>query len=553
MPSKTVLVVDDEKSQCDAIVSALSHRGFQVRGVETVAQAHQAIEELGDQIDVMILDMLLNDPMAPNVTGADIGIQLQSEHPTWLPEYFIQSQHEIVNYYQLALRLGAAAYLVKKGALDLVEIVRHVRALALRRALRLERPLVAERLSVIADSTKNLSTAVRSFCTDILKDELDACLGAPYVLLLTDETGTQNFATNSDLPLGHEPIYTALQAMAHGISNFSLPYELTATELKKIPGPNTEIEAQIRPRLERASFIPLANVKIFRLSLGLLQPLPNETKYPEHAAKLAAVLAQYVRSTIVEHILRILVHLDSQKRAMLKSTSRFCVFLGQGQQEIIEDGITSLDLKEGSKTHQKLINLADDLRDTGTILTNVATTDSKSDYPAFECRDLIERAFDDLKETLNVPDIKLAIEGEGKIKAKADDVYIAVIRVLQWLAQRRTETPLDTEQEIRVQCGEASGVSRITFEDRSNRLPLKLREQLFMPFSISAVAQEGTNLSGPGVYLPLFLAKMLVEEKYGGWLDDQSDEIESNLGHRLVMSFPSPTKGTENGFKSVAV
>jgi hypothetical protein len=119
--------------------------------------------------------------------------------------------------------------------------------------------------------------------------------------------------------------------------------------------------------------------------------------------------------------------------------------------------------------------------------------------------------------------------------------------VLQWLVQRRNQTPPDIKQQINVHCDESNALTSITFEDCSHRLPHKLREQLFMPFSISAIPQEGTKLSGPGLYLPLFLAKMLVEEKYGGWLDDRSDEISSTLGHRLVMSFPSHKKVQKNG------
>jgi DNA-binding NarL/FixJ family response regulator len=548
MPSKTVVVVEDWEGQRTSMVYALENRGFRVRGAATVAEAWEAIEEFKDEIDVMILDMLLEDPAARNVTGADIGIQLQAKHPSWLPEYFIQSAYSKVNYYQLALRLGAAAYLAKnEGDIELAEVVRHVRALALRRALRLERPQVADQLNAIADSTKNLSTAVRAFCHEILKSELDACLGAPYILLLTDESGTHNFATNTQLPLGHEPIYTMLQAMAHGISNYSQPYELTTEELRKLPKPSSNNERKICDRLARAAFIPLANIKIFRLSLGLLEPLPGETAYPEDTSKLASVLAQYVRSTIVEHILRILVHLDSQKRAMLKGTSRFCVFLGQDQQGIVEEGIARAELKEGSETHHKLSNLANDLWDTGTILTNVASSDSKADYPSFELGTLIEKIFEELKEKMHLPEIKLTLEGACKVKAKSDDIYIAVVRVLQWLVQRRLETPSNIEQEISVQCVETDSASRVIFEDRSNRLPGKVREELFMPFSVSAIASAETKSLGPGLYLPLFLAKMLVEEKYGGGLDDKSDELEGEIGHRLVMSFPAPNKSEDDG------
>jgi DNA-binding NarL/FixJ family response regulator len=552
MSSKTVVVVEDREAQRIGMVYALERRGFRARGAATVAEARQAIEELREEIDVMVLDMLLEDPAAINVTGADIGIQLQAEHPTWMPEYFIQSAHSKVNYYQLALRLGAATYLPKlKGEVDISEVIRHVRALALRRALRLERPQVADRLGAIYDSTKNLSTAVKVFCRDILKSEFDACLGAPYVLLLTDESGTHNFVTNTNLPLGHESIYTTLQAMAHGISNFSSPYEVTAEELRKLPKPVNENERRVHERLAGAAFIPLANIQFFRLSLGLLEPLsgevlleplPRKVEFPEDTGKLAAVLAQYVRSTIVEHVLRILVHLDSQKRAMLKGTSRFCVFLGQDQQSIVEEGIANLDLKEGSETHYKLTNLADDLWDTGTILTNVANSDLKLNHPPLELRSLVDQAFQDLKETMHFPSVKFSIEGDCTIRAKSDDIYIALIRVLQWLVQRRIETPPETEQEIRVRCVSADNASQVIFEDQSLRLASKVREQLFMPFSISAVTPVGTKSLGPGLYLPLFLAKMLVEEKYGGGLDDRSDELEGEIGHRLVMSFPTPNR-----------
>jgi signal transduction histidine kinase len=216
-------------------------------------------------------------------------------------------------------------------------------------------------------------------------------------------------------------------------------------------------------------------------------------------------------------------------------------------QSIVEEGVASSDLKEGSETHYKLINLADDLWDTGTILTNVANSDSKAEYPPLDLRALVEQAFQDIKETMRIAGVRFGVEGDCEIKAKPDDIYIAVIRVLQWLARRRLETPPETEQEISVRCAGGDNASRVIFEDRSLRLPSMVREQLFMPFSVSAVAPAGTKSLGPGLYLPLFLAKMLVEEKYGGWLDDRSDELEGDIGHRLVMSFPTLSRQPEDG------
>jgi hypothetical protein len=146
---------------------------------------------------------------------------------------------------------------------------------------------------------------------------------------------------------------------------------------------------------------------------------------------------------------------------------------------------------------------------------------------------------------MNVRDIKFILKGTCKVQAKPDDIYIAVIRVLQWLVQRRLETPPEVEQRISVHCVESEANDQpphVVFEDRSYRLPTKVREQLFMPFSGAAVAPTNSKPLGPGLYLPLFLAKMLVEEKYGGFLNDRSDDLVGGTGHRLVMTFASQSQ-----------
>jgi DNA-binding NarL/FixJ family response regulator len=541
MRKKTIVIVEDNESQRLALQGDLERRQFKVRSAATAAEAREVIDELGEEIDVMVLDMLLEPPSEINTTGADLGIEVQNKHPHWLPEFLIHSAFNFVNYYKLALQLGAAAYL-SKAETSRDDVIRHVRALALKRALRLERSEVTEKLRLISESTKNLSAAVRRFCQDVLADELDACLGSPYVLLLTDESGTQNFATNTSLPQGYEPVYMVLQAMAHGISNFSSPYEVSEQSLKHLPQPSTKSEVEIYKRLPRSAFIPLANVKNFRLSLGLFEPLPGEVKYPEETGKLATVLAQYVRSTIVEHFLRILVHLDSQKRAMLKSTGHLCLFLGQDQQRVLEEGVANGQFQPDSGSYRTLVTMADDLWETGVILGNVANSDPKEKYSSLEMRELIERVGAELDERIFLGDLKVTVEGSCRVKARRDDMYVAIIRVMQWLAQRRMETSPEIEPAINVSCRDDNIFSVINFEDRSVRLPEKLREQLFQPFSVSVIRPSETKLRGPGLYLPLFLAKMLVEEKYGGWLDDRSDELEGDIGHRLVMRFDSVFK-----------
>src|SRR6185295_5587653 len=115
----------------------LTKRGFRAEGAGTVAEAYRVLEDLGEQTDVIMLDMALDDPDAPTITGADIALQLRERHPEWFPEYVIKTaKGSVVHYYRLALRLGAAAYLVP-GEGSAEEMVRHIRVLALKRALRI--------------------------------------------------------------------------------------------------------------------------------------------------------------------------------------------------------------------------------------------------------------------------------------------------------------------------------------------------------------------------------------------------------------------------------
>src|ERR1700756_340755 len=98
MHSKTVVVIEDLETQRMALQNVLERRGFRVGSAATVAGARQGIEALGEEIDVMVLDMRLEDPEDPDTTGADIGIEVQDQHPNWLPEYLIHSIYAEVNY-----------------------------------------------------------------------------------------------------------------------------------------------------------------------------------------------------------------------------------------------------------------------------------------------------------------------------------------------------------------------------------------------------------------------------------------------------------------------
>jgi hypothetical protein len=119
----------------------------------------------------------------------------------------------------------------------------------------------------------------------------------------------------------------------------------------------------------------------------------------------------------------------------------------------------------------------------------------------------------------------LEIEGDCRVPARADNLEIAVARILRWLTQRLGETPADLEPALAVHCLPQEGGVEIEFRDRSRRLPRPVRTRLF------------SQASAPPELLDLYLSKVLVERERGV-LEDRSDDLEGGAGNRFVMRFP---------------
>ncbi len=120
-----------------------------------------------------------------------------------------------------------------------------------------------------------------------------------------------------------------------------------------------------------------------------------------------------------------------------------------------------------------------------------------------------------------------------------NDFFVIVLRLLQWIVQREDKTPMDVMPHIGVEYVRQSGRGQIIFTDHSRRLGKPLRETLFDPFTqATSLPLTDEEEERPGLYLPLYLAKMLVEVKNNGLLEDRSDDLDSKIGHRFVLSFP---------------
>jgi DNA-binding NarL/FixJ family response regulator len=539
---KKVIVVDDDDTVRKSLALALRLRGFDAEEAGDVASARGLIQGLGSRIDVMVLDMRLEDRRYPSITGADLGLEAREAIHKWPPEFLILSGYAQSEYYEAALKLDAAAYLVK-GKVENEDVVRHIRSLSLRRALSFEREEIERKIAEIAGSTLSPAEAIAGFCLNLLAPEMRACIGCPSVFLLTDEKGTLNCGGDAGLPSGYQDAYAKVQALAQGAANNSDPFVL---EMKELGTPCDQIGYEIYRRLDGAAFLPLFIVHGLRLSVGILKSEEPHQKLPEDPVKLARILISYLRPAIIEHLLRILSLLtesNAQRDTMLRHTSRFCRWMGQEQLAILEEASGEGELDSIKKCLQNFKSLSEDLRLTGEFLSPLALKGVKeSDGITRNAGETIQDVWREVTEQFDVGGVIFeGPEAPFSLPVAREDLFLSALRVLQWMTLRKDRIS-DGDQKISVSYSSANDCARIIFTDRSRRLRKSLREMLFEPFTQANLTspppkdkEEGIR---PGLYLPLFLAKMLVEVKYTGSLRDASDDLEAPNGHRFVMSFP---------------
>jgi CheY-like chemotaxis protein len=534
MNSKKVLIIEDRERQRKALHKVLERRGFTVKSAGSVATAQRAIEELYGGLDVMIMDMHLGDDEHPEITGADLGLKAKKMQPVWPPEFLIHSGVKDMSYYQLALRLGAAAYLLKHDYKP-EQVVPHVRALALRRALSIEREDLARRIEKIGESSQTAGKAVRIFCRDILIPELEACLGAPFVLLLRDHQRTILCGRDADLPVGEDSVFETVRVLTITESNGVEPFIFDAS--KVLPDEERRNSPAAR-KLNDGAFISLINNKDFPLTLGILKAENGAFPLADSPQELAQVLIGYLKPAVLEQFLRLLSYWTESKARRderLAETSRIFLYIGQEQLSILQDAHDSGQWSSENRHFQKLQALADDLYDTGQVLSSLRNPDEE-DFPMIDVAEIARMAWTEIGGD-RAEEI-FSVSGNCNVRARSEDLFIIITRILQWFIQRFIEYPYQSSPVISIVCFVSETRPVVTLEDRSRRLSEPLRRRLFDSFAqTNPIAQTKSSHDLPGVYLPLYLAKALVEEKYSGRLEERSDEMEGDIGHRFVMQF----------------
>lgn len=574
MRSKNIFVLDDEPSARLPLLSSLKSLGFNAEGASNVNEARALLDKLKDKIDVMVLDMRLEDPQHPHTTGADIGLEARELIRRCPPEFLILSGYKQVDYYEYALKLDVAAYLVKTEV-SAEDVIRHIQSLALRRALSFEKPEIDEKIREIAEINSTPADAVASFCRKLLAPEIKSCIGLPAVFLLTDTTGTRNCSSDVDLPNDYNAAYSTIQALAQGELNPDSPF---VVDIKQLSAPPDRETCDIYERLDGGAFLPLFVTHGLRLSIGLLQlpekngrafdnpaktaRLAGQEKYKgvfEDPIKIASILSSYLRPAILEHLFRMLSLLtesNTKRETLLKHTARFCSWVGQEQSAILIEAQESGEVDSTKDFFQKFKALSTNLRHTGESLSSLFKEKVDETTSVYKVTPsvikVIEDAWKEAQEQFNAFDVPMEIEGKDfSLPISHEDLFPAAMRVFQWMVQRKDKTVANVQQRITVALTRDDEQAEIVFSDQSRRLGERLRRVLFDPFTQATLTpplptggdddDEDNDKKKAGRYFPLFLAKMLVEVKYNGSLADKTGALESEgakHGHRFAMSFP---------------
>ena len=568
-----VFYVEDRPVQRIALHKWLTSCGFEVISPVTIAEAKEFLENEGESIDVMLLDMKLEqyeDQLGE--TGAKLAIDfLQKRRATlnWRPEILILSAFKEREYFEDALHLGVAAYLYKEGASN-QDVTRHLRALALRRGVSVARPEISKDISEITVASVDVEDALLTFFNKRLIPEMKTCLGVPFFLLLTYGSNLNGIDGERTIYCGGSfewprwgRLYETIQAYAHSDADDTEP---TILQADRLPSPSDEVEASIVEKVNQAALMPIAANEI-RLAIGLVQEHRPDAPYDEDPGELAKVLAKYFRSQVITALLQLIIQIKmkvTEQRAMLSATADICESDGQLQTETLQEVERDAEKEpqigkflRNNSAFQAAKRLARDIYQTGSLLAEISKyanplfKEEKPSLPPVSMAELAQDAWEDLRI---VEGIKFSIEGDCQTRAEKGHIWLTFSKLLQWLSQQWWRTPDDMPQ-VTVRCGQLDGWAEVVLEDRSARLFKPLRDRLFAPMTLAATGPEveaepwervdlvsmgKTNRpGGPGLYLALYLVKALVELRYGGQLLDYSDELEGDVGHRFVMRLPA--------------
>ena len=552
MGESGVLIVEDNGLQRRVLEKELKDIGFCPWSATSVANARELAQKHVNDLDVIVLDMQLTDWLdavdgaGNEISGADLGQSIKQEMNGYPPEFLIISSYRKEDYYRSAIKLGAAAYLQKLGGseLDTEEIARHIRVLALRRTLNVACPDTASWVERIVTECREQHEIIADFCREVLCRQLARTLGAPSAILLSSEEGSFCYSSEAcGSTEGPDRTYGIIQDIVHSGRRHGEPFILD--DLGKLGGSGEVGDPAMLLRFGGAAALPLTLEGNTRLSLCIL-PKQGEGGLSKDTQALARVLAEYFRPAVLAFLVRIsAMCAELMNRAVISATSRACLYSGQEQVSLLSASMEAEPRVAEDPRIIRLMELAEDMRDIGERLGDILPDEEYAEaaerFDKVDLADLVAKAWDEVCQAHDIEPAVLEIEGQATVKGIREDLLFAVSKLLQWFADRMVMSGGDSGPSVSITSDPSGKEGRLILQDSSPRLHPNLRERLFFPFSQKLPKlklEREHSKEYPGEHMPLYLAKVLIELPSKGRLQDQTDNLSGERGHRFVISLP---------------
>jgi CheY-like chemotaxis protein len=570
---KKIFVLEDNKESLDTYVDFLTKRGFHVKGAQNLEEVERIFQS-DASFDLLLLDMLLrNDPRARelNIVGSDVGLRFIGKQSAWPPQVVIMTVYERIDYWRKANEIRDVVFL-EKSLIDPDKIITHLRVLLLRRGVSLSNPLCKKAIREVLNDSRSSFQMVANFLLLWIVPELDACLGASFILSLENTESASEAIQDSVAASGlneedelkeelaklvvsasryaqmKEPAMEPLQLDQRFFAQEALPLDkpeslifLSSQSAKLFDAEKAaSIGDTLKEFLADAAFLSLQVTPDIRLSLLILKDKKITTQ-SEDPLSLAQLLKKYSLDSLRMTLTYLLEQWNTEqeiKQVQLQELARFCQYVGNETQLITfgfkQEGVVS----EKSVYFNWLALLADELNEAGDFLSRLGQ-ESAPPSERLILQEVIQEAWDSLGSLSRKPGSVLLFHGDcrAKVVAAKKEMLFLFSRLLHWLISFYEEE-IDMPARLAVRCRLEGLQVEISLESDSIRMHKILRDTMFVPMTQRINYNQLLESKGPKLFLAMYLVKTILEKRYKGNLADRSDELPDEMGHKVVITMP---------------
>lgn len=535
-----IFIQEDYETQRLAYEHSLLRRGFRVCAAGTVDEGIMLARELAGQVDVAVLDMKMdNDAVARGRTGVDVGRTLIEDRRSPAPQFLFYTAYDETSYYAAAVELGAAAYLRKSGA-DNMDLMRHVRTLAVASLLSSPRHAASWPEVTIANLKTSLIDALIYTCSEFLGPTLERWLGVECCLFVRHQK--QYIPVSAGLTAtGEAHDYLVLDSL---IQSSPTGCYISNDDVHNLSGRSPV--GRLFDQVSTFTAIEIATVGELKVlaAFGRNPASPRPEIISSRAEYIGPLALRYIRPAVEARLsaLRDLIALKTQQLEISRTQLRGIAGVADTTAQRLSD---TLSLVEGQPTHaayvQEQWRLVAELRE---LSATLATTfrDDAHDAGGKRC-EMSEVITDVLSEgekrgflLRDLFRVSWSLPGAPVLLGRSQ-LYRVLRSLFTWLCNRALETPLPRPIGMSALLQVVAGVTFVilTLEDQSPTLPPESLESLFQPYAhpVSYPLRDGTVERG---VLDLFLAHFLVQHA-GGHLH-VTPRGEPQTGHHVSITLP---------------